>query len=363
MISPWIQSRKQHSNKNMLEILVLSTSFVILACGMDFATVDAASDGKAIPAIYWNISAPMFKQKSDHVQFVRIGQKMDIICPLRERNRPDGLYYFVLYKVKKEAYHSCNASQVKPLLTCDTPDHEKKYTFLFQDITPSPWGLTFKEKETYYFISTSDGTMGGMNNKKGGACTEKNMRMKISVTESDKGGTEPGNSGKDTRPRPRPPIRQDPPTPAPGVSDDNDNTYVKDDNDVWEDNGKGDNNGQSSSGELNSNGLVIGVVLGACAVLFIVLLGFLGYKVYKKRRHVKKYQSPGISASRAGTPQAQVTLLPISSHQAAQLRAHTTVSNSHHHHHHHHPLEIQDLRPPPPYNESILDHAGSTMEV
>lgn len=43
----------------MVDILVVATTFVLLACGVEFASVEAASDGKSIPPIYWNTSAPM----------------------------------------------------------------------------------------------------------------------------------------------------------------------------------------------------------------------------------------------------------------------------------------------------------------
>ncbi|XP_039248150.1 uncharacterized protein LOC120326012 [Styela clava] len=344
------------TRSKMLEVLVVATSFVLLACGVEFATVDAASDVKSIPAIYWNISDPIFKAGSNYVQYVELEQKMDIICPLRQPKQPNGLYYFILYQVTRENYLSCNTKGQKKLLTCDDPDEEKKYTFLFNDISPSPWGLTFHADETYYFISTSDGTVSGIKNEKGGACTEKNMRLMITVKEN-------GKRNKDVPKTIVPDVHKPPsPTVLPRPINTIRHTYKENINENTDtEEGGGGGKRESNNTELvNSNGLVIGVVLGACAVLFIVLLGFLGYKVYRKRRHVKKYQHhPGIVASRSPTPQTQVTLMRIPSHQAAQLRVHSTGRpNSHHHH-----LEIQDLPAPPPYNETMMDHAGSTMEV
>ena len=115
---------------------------------------------------------------------------------------------------------------------------------------------------------------------------------------------------------------------------------------------------------VSSNGLVIGIVLGACAVLFVVLIAFLGYRVYRRRRHTKKYQSPPITPVRGGTPMQQVTLLPIS-------------HPSQHAHHQHHSRLISesdrhrtgtiashsDMRPPPSYNESFLDNGGPVVAV
>lgn len=344
----------------MLDVLVVATTFVLFTCGVEFATVDAASDGKSIPPIYWNTSAPIFKDHHNYVQRVKIGQKMDIICPILNPGQKDGSYYFVLYQVSKTHYDNCDTDGQKRLLTCNSPAREKKYTFLFEDITPSPWGLTFRPGETYYFISTSDGTMAGLNNSKGGACTEKNMKLKIAVN--------PRDDPNDQYPPPRP---VDPELIDPNQGEDRyhrpPTPKMKPMNPVYQNQPNQASNqptgqdeeqeNKGAQGNLNSNGLIIGVVLGGCAVLFVVLLAFLGYKVHRRRRNVKKYQSPGISASRGPAPQAQVTLLPISSHHGTHLRSHTARSASHH------PLEMQDLPAPPPYNESLMDHAGSTMEV
>lgn len=80
---------------------------------------------------------------------------MDIICPIMNRSQKEGSYYFILYKVSKTNYDNCDTDDETRLLTCDDPFREKKYTFLFEDITPSPWGLTFRPDETYYFICKS----------------------------------------------------------------------------------------------------------------------------------------------------------------------------------------------------------------
>ena len=115
---------------------------------------------------------------------------------------------------------------------------------------------------------------------------------------------------------------------------------------------------------LTSNGLVIGIVLGACAVLFIVFLIFLAYKIYRKRHRQEKYQSPSLPI-RGTDPVTQVTLLPISPHrqppnhyvsQVGRLpsdndRRLTSCSSN------------GDLRPPPSYNESFLDNGGPVVAV
>ena len=124
--------------------------------------------------------------------------------------------------------------------------------------------------------------------------------------------------------------------------------------------------------DMTSNGLVIGVILGACAVLFIVCLIFLVYKIYRKRKRQEKYhhQSPSHTASvRTGSggandPVSQVTLLPISPHhrqtnhyvssqQIDRMTSQQMTSCS----------SNSDLRPPPSYNESFLDNGGPVVAV
>ena len=126
-----------------------------------------------------------------------------------------------------------------------------------------------------------------------------------------------------------------------------------------------DSRDPSEPGEkVSGNGLIIGAVLGACAVLFIVLLAFLGYKVFTNRQRHKKYPSPSISPTQASSPLQQVTLLPISppnrhSHHSCHGRLYsdrerqlsTTVSSH------------GDPRPPPSYNETLLANGGTMVEV
>ena len=112
---------------------------------------------------------------------------------------------------------------------------------------------------------------------------------------------------------------------------------------------------------ITQNGMVIGIVLGACAVLFIVFLAFLGYKIYRRRRHQKKYQGPPVS--RGATPMQQVTLLPIA-HHPAHTSPHPGERLEIDHHRVTSALLTQtDSRPPPSYSESFLDNGGPVVAV
>ena len=128
--------------------------------------------------------------------------------------------------------------------------------------------------------------------------------------------------------------------------------------------------------------MVLGIVVGAGVVIFVLVCILVGYRVYSKRRRrdSKKYQYQQPSH---GIP-SQVTLLPIQS--VAATRGHSRMD-----------LSAQgvergqltrlvaplnrtaderarvipgaqgqgqfDLRSPPPYNESFLDNGGSVVAV
>ena len=86
-----------------------------------------------------------------------INDKLDIICPskMASTGHRNELFYFKLFLVSKDDFEICNATNGRRLLTCDVPEREKKYTFFFQEISPSPWGLEFTPEQSYYVICKS----------------------------------------------------------------------------------------------------------------------------------------------------------------------------------------------------------------
>ena len=93
-----------------------------------------------------------FSATEDNKIEVDIDDKLDIICPRKGRDENGEHFYFKLYLVSAENYRKCNATGGKRLINCDVPDQEKKYTFYFQKISPSPWGLEFTPDKSYYVI-------------------------------------------------------------------------------------------------------------------------------------------------------------------------------------------------------------------
>ena len=114
--------------------------------------------------------------------------------------------------------------------------------------------------------------------------------------------------------------------------------------------------GSSNSRSASNNGMVIGIVLGACAVLFIVFLAFLSLKLYQQRNEKEKFSTPPMDGHRVvPTPIQQVTLLPISHHEAQYHPDHT--------YHRTNTLLCPMEHRPPPYNESFMDHSGPVIAV
>ena len=84
-----------------------------------------------------------------------INDKLDIICPRYGKGNKEELFYFKLYLVSEKNFQKCNSTGGRRLLTCNIPNKEKKYTFYFQQLSPSPWGLEFQPGKAYYVICKS----------------------------------------------------------------------------------------------------------------------------------------------------------------------------------------------------------------
>ncbi|XP_019622662.1 PREDICTED: ephrin-B2-like [Branchiostoma belcheri] len=137
--------------------------------------------GAMLEPIYWNSSNPLLSGWGYSIT-VELDDKVDIVCPrVFNRSRQDPQYN-TLYQVQEDGYVHCDASQGKMLLRCDKPFQDNRFTMLFQEFSPSPFGLEFKPGRDYYYISTSTSELGGLDNKVGGNCRN-GMRLKITVNQ------------------------------------------------------------------------------------------------------------------------------------------------------------------------------------
>lgn len=245
-------------------------------------------NSETLNPLFWTETDERFSTVPYHQIAVKIGDKMDLICPRFDdgMNHNDMMYHRI-FEVSQDAFENCDSSKGKRLIDCNKPAQEKKYTVLFQDTNPSPYGLEFLPGEVYFYISTSVGTMEGMDTARGGGCQMKNMKLAIKVEEAEEIIYEE-------------------------IADDiafneklmNPNIEVVQIKETIE-----------TTRETTPGSLLMGVGLGACGVLFLVLIIVLAYKLYRKRHpgpDKMLYMSP-VDVSRVPLPpNSEVKLMPVS---------------------------------------------------
>ncbi|KAK6749106.1 hypothetical protein RB195_001608 [Necator americanus] len=133
---------------------------------------------KRLPDIYWNSTNPIFDvSNTDHVMPVNIGDRVSLLCP-----RPgDDYEYSNIYAVSEEEYTHCFLQNPHLVGSCHNNTQEVTITVVFRQFTPTPGGMEFEPGRTYYFITTSDGTLSGIDRRKDGLCTERQMKVKFEV--------------------------------------------------------------------------------------------------------------------------------------------------------------------------------------
>ncbi|RVE57773.1 hypothetical protein OJAV_G00202670 [Oryzias javanicus] len=141
-----------------------------------------------LESIYWNTTNSRFVPGHGVVLYPQIGDKLDIVCPRVDGGASDGVEYYKVYMVPREQLESCTITKADtPLLNCVKPDQDVKFTLKFQEFSPNLWGLEFFKGKDYYIISTSNGSMEGIDNQEGGVCKTKSMKiiMKVGQSPSD----------------------------------------------------------------------------------------------------------------------------------------------------------------------------------
>ncbi|XP_030634918.1 ephrin-B2b [Chanos chanos] len=241
--------------------------FFLFACRVSF------SHGITLESIYWNTSNTKFIPGKGLVLYPQIGDKMDIVCPRinvgsYERMRVE---YFRVYLVTKEQLESCRVNKDDtPLLNCDRPDQDVKFTFKFQEFSPNLWGLEFLKGKDYHIISTSNSTQEGLDNYVGGVCKTKSMKLVLRVGQSPTDHPTrypPKYSGTDTQ-----------------------NTFSTENDVVGRPDSvpvEGESDGEEQDSEsLGSTGsetvLFAGVASGA--VIFIIIIVVLAILLHRRRR-------------------------------------------------------------------------------
>ncbi|KAM4609269.1 ephrin-B2a [Polymixia lowei] len=150
-----------------------------------------------LESIYWNTTNTKFVPGQGVVLYPQIGDKLDIVCPRVDSGSGESVEYYKVYMVPREQLDSCTITKADtPLLNCVKPDQDVKFTLKFQEFSPNLWGLEFFRGKDYYIISTSNGTMEGIDNQEGGVCKTKSMKIIMKVGQSEEGESNNGAGGK-----------------------------------------------------------------------------------------------------------------------------------------------------------------------
>ncbi|XP_015278796.1 PREDICTED: ephrin-B1 [Gekko japonicus] len=232
------------------------------------------------------------------VIYPEIGDKLDIICPKAEPSRP--YEYYKLYLVKRSQADSCSTvMDPNVLVTCNKPEQEIRFTIKFQEFSPNYMGLEFKRHQDYFITSTSNGSLEGLENREGGVCQTRFMKIIMKVAQdpnavmpeqltTSRPSRESDNSVKMATRSPRhrfPPAAEDPGKPDP-VNQDGQNT-------------------QSPTGGLFSSKVAVFAAIGAGCVVFVLIIIFLVVLLIKIRKRHRKHtqqRAAALSLSTLASP-------------------------------------------------------------
>lgn len=154
-----------------------------------------------LPTFSWDPRNKYFSDKICGGEYAHItveqSSKMNFVCPsqlivssVRHQYTSPTNMYENMYIVTKDEFDRCEVDRLtattKYLLTCNKPRY--KDLLKYKSITFSPWAIganavSFHVNKTYYFIATSNGTMSGLQNRKGGRCLTHNMKLAITICE------------------------------------------------------------------------------------------------------------------------------------------------------------------------------------
>ncbi|XP_067930425.1 ephrin-4-like [Watersipora subatra] len=151
--------------------------------------------------IYWDKYNEIFRESNDdHKIHLALKDEIQFHCPLDSNFTHPSEGFYIIYRVPKEYYDSCSLPLevenhklknfgIRRVLTCKDPSRKKLFSTVLESFIPLPGshgGLSFQPGSTYYFISTSSGTVDGIDNRhsSGSSCRKDNMRMQLDVTAS-----------------------------------------------------------------------------------------------------------------------------------------------------------------------------------
>nr|XP_040051184.1 ephrin-B2a-like [Gasterosteus aculeatus aculeatus] len=135
-----------------------------------------------LESVHWSSSNTKFIRSQGLILYPQIGDKMDIVCPRADASSGAKEEFYRVYLVPRSQIETCTiAKKDTPLLNCDKPHQDVKFTFKFQEFSPNLWGLEFLKGRDYYITSTSAGSLQGLDNPDGGVCRTKSMKLVLRV--------------------------------------------------------------------------------------------------------------------------------------------------------------------------------------
>lgn len=242
-----------------------------------------------LESIYWNTTNTKFVPGQGVVLYPQIGDKLDIVCPRSEAGMNDAVEYFKVYMVPRDQQDSCTITKADtPLLNCVKPDQDVKFTLKFQEFSPNLWGLEFFRGKDYYIISTSNGTMDGIDNQEGGVCKTKSMKIIMKVGQNPSDPIPPKDSST------RVPY-------SPKASNPNE---VLEKPDVAPREGAGDDSGGKSSSGIASDAAIFVAIASGSVILIIIIIMLVLLLLKYRRRHRKHspQHATTLSLSTLATP-------------------------------------------------------------
>uniref|UniRef100_A0A8C2G592 Ephrin-B1 n=1 Tax=Cyprinus carpio TaxID=7962 RepID=A0A8C2G592_CYPCA len=256
---------------------------------------------KSLESVVWNSQNPKFVSGKGLVIYPEIGDKLDIICPKGDMGRP--YEFYKLYLVKKEQAESCSTIlDPNVLVTCNKPEKDIKFTIKFQEFSPNYMGLEFKRMANYYITSTSNGTQEGLENREGGVCSTRSMKiiMKVDPNAPDPDLTDLPDQDRENE------IKD--PTTSPSRKTDRDRNRDADGNGSIMP-GRDTRNQDNSPGSVESifgSKAALFAAIGAGCVIFLLIIILLIVLLLKLRKRTRKHSQPrggtALSLSTLATP-------------------------------------------------------------
>ncbi|KAK2849416.1 hypothetical protein Q5P01_009250 [Channa striata] len=231
----------------------------------------ALPSAKSLETIIWNSRNPKFLAGKGLVIYPDIGDKLDIICPKADQG---GEYeYYKLYLVKREQAESCSTVlDPNVLVNCNKPEKDIKFTIKFQEFSPNYMGLEFKKNVNYYITSTSNGTAEGLENREGGVCKSRSMKVIMKVGQVPNANPAVPDAPDDNA------IPESSPSPPGRKPESAGNTETINQN---------QGSSTSSDGILGSKVAVFSAI-GAGCIIFLVLILLLVILLIKMRKRARK---------------------------------------------------------------------------